>query len=75
MTGHDYMNDPRMSEFKDRPFPACQVRAWRLEEQDKKQGMTPEQRVAYYEASRRETDAFCAERGIKLKYAESTATV
>ena len=75
MTEHDYMNDPRMDEFKDRPLLARQVRAWRFEEQDRKQGMTPEQRTAYYEAARQENDAFCVERGIKLKYAKPAVMV
>jgi len=72
----DYMNDPRMDDMKDAPFPLRQVYAWRLSVQDKKQGMTPEQRKAYYEDSQKRVDAFfCAEHGIKLKYAESAVTV
>jgi hypothetical protein len=72
MKGVDYMNDPRMSDLKDEPLPVQEVHAWRLAVQDKKQGMTPEQEKAYYEAARNRTDAFCARHGIRLKYAKPT---
>ncbi len=68
----DYLNDPRMADLKDEPFPVQEVYAWRLAVQDAKQGMTPDQKEAYYEAARKETDAFCAKHGIKLKYAENS---
>jgi len=71
MKEHDYMNDPRLDEFKDAPLPLREVRAWRLAVQDRTEGMTPEQRKAYYKGVRERTDAFCAEHGFKLKYAES----
>lgn len=74
MKEHDYMNDPRLDEFGDMPFPARQVRAWRLAVQDEKAGMTLEQRMDYYAASRKETDAICAELGFKLNYVESVVT-
>jgi len=68
---HDYMNDPRLDEYKDAPPPLREVRAWRLAEQDAKQGMTREQRKAYYEESRKETEAL----GFKFKYAVKAAPV
>jgi len=74
MEEHDYMNDPRMEDLKDAPFPLRQVYSWRLAVQDKKEGMTPEQIRAYYETSQKETDARCAELGIKLNYMEPVAT-
>jgi len=64
-----------MDDLKDAPLPLRQVYAWRLSVQDKKRGMTPEQREAYYEASRKRVDAFCEKHGIKLRYAESAVTV
>ena len=70
MSDHDYMNDPRMDEYRDLPFPNQQVRAWRLQVQDETEGMTMKQRMAYYAESRKRTDARCAELGIKIKYAE-----
>jgi len=70
----DYLNDPRLDEFKDAPLPLREVRAWRLEIQDEKRGMTLEQRMDYYEEAQKRTDAFCEERGITLKYAESAVT-
>ena len=74
MNEHDYMNDPRLDEFKDIPLPARQVRAWRLQVQDEKAGMTLEQRMAYYAESRKRTAARCDELGIKIKYAEPLVT-
>jgi hypothetical protein len=70
---HDYLNDPRLDEFKDHPLPAREVYAWRLAVQDEKRGMSPEQAEAYYEEARKETEAFCALRGIRLKCAEGAA--
>jgi hypothetical protein len=64
MKNIDYMKDPRMSELKDAPLPVQEVYAWRLAVQDAKKGMTPKQIDAYYEASRKETDAFCAKHGL-----------
>ena len=74
MKEHDYMNDPRLDEFKDAPLPLREVRAWRLAVQDRTQGMTLEQKDVYYDGVRERTDAFCAKHGLKLKYAESAAT-
>jgi hypothetical protein len=67
----DYFNDPRMIELKDAPFPVQQVYAWRFAAQDKKEGMTPEQRKAYYAEVRRSTDEFCAKHGFHLKWADT----
>ena len=71
MTEIDHMDDPRMDQYKDLPLPFREVRSWRLAEGDAKRGMTWEQRKAYNEALQKEINAHCAERGIKLKYAES----
>ena len=68
----DYMNDPRMAEIADEPLPVREVHAWRLMEQDEKQGMSEEEREAYYEESREQTKAFCAKHGIKLNYTANT---
>ena len=75
MMEHDYMNDPRMEEFRHLTYPAQEVRAWRLAVQDRTEGMTLEQKKVHDEAARRETDTFCEEHGIKLRYAESAVTV
>ena len=75
MEEHEYMNDPRMEEFRHLPYPVQEVRAWRLAVQDKTEGMTWEQEKTYYKELRKETDAFCAEHGIKIKYAEPAVTV
>ena len=75
MTGnHDYMNDPRMEEFRHLPFPIQEVRAWRFDVQDETEGMTWGQKEAYYKTVREETDTFCEKHGIKLKYMESAVT-
>jgi len=74
MEEHEYMNDPRMEEYRHLPYPIQEVRAWRLAVQDRTEGMTWEQEEAYYEASRKETDAICAELGFKIKYAEPAVT-
>jgi len=71
---HDYMNDPRMEEFRHLTYPAQEVRAWRLAVQDRTEGMTSEQKKTRDEAMRREREAFCEKHGIKLKYAESAVT-
>ena len=71
MEEHDYMNDPRMEEFRHLPYPVQEVRAWRLAAQDRTEGMTWEQEKAYYEALRKRI----AERGINIKYAEPAVTV
>ena len=69
------LDDPRLDDMRNAPLPVQEVYAWRLTVQDKKRGMTPEQRKAYYKGVRERTDAFCAERGFKLKYAEPAVTV
>ena len=69
------LDDPRLDDMRHAPLPVREVYAWRLSVQDEKQGMTPEQIKAYYEASRKETDVICDRLGIKLKYAESAVTV
>jgi len=74
MTMTDYMSDPRLDDLKDAPLPLRETYACRLMAQDRKKGMTPEQIKAYYEASRKETDAICDGLGIKLKYAEAAIT-
>jgi hypothetical protein len=67
----DYMKDPRMSDLKDAPYPVQEVYAWRLAVQDETEGMTSDQRRAYYKASREETIAFCAKHGLgHLHYAD-----
>jgi len=68
------MNDPRLDDMKDAPLPVREVYAWRLAEQDAKQGMIQEERKAYYAAARKEIDEFCAARGIKIKYAQPAVT-
>jgi len=75
MEKHDYMNDPRMEEFRHLPYPIQEVRAWRLEAQDETEGMTWEQKETYYDEVLKENDAFCEKHGIKLKYAEPAVTV
>jgi len=75
MEEHEYMNEPHMEEFRHLPYPVQEVRAWRLAVQDKTEGMTWEQEKTYYKELRKETDAFCAEHGIKIKYAEPAVTV
>jgi len=75
MEEHEYMNDLRMEEFRHLPYPIQEVRAWRLAVQDRTEGMTCEQNEAYYKELRKKTDAFCAEHGIKIKYAEPAAAV
>jgi hypothetical protein len=66
----DYFKDPRMADLKDAPYLVQEVYTWRLAVQDAKAGMTPEEIDAYYEASRKETDEFCAKHGFQLKYAD-----
>ena len=44
MEEHDYMNDPRMGEFRHLAYPAQEVRAWRLGMQDEIEGMSREQK-------------------------------
>ena len=75
MEEHDYMNDPRMEEYRHLPYPIQEVRAWRLALQDRTEGMTWDEEKAYYEALRKETDAICAELGFKIKYTEPAVTV
>jgi hypothetical protein len=68
----DYMNDPRMADLADEPYPVREVHAWRLQVQDEKRGMSYAQIKAYYEKSRVETDEFCDTHGIpRLKYVDS----
>jgi hypothetical protein len=64
-----------MSDPKDEPIPVQEVHAWRLAIQDETQGMTPAQRKAYYEASRKDTEVFCAKHGIHLKYIKTSRAV
>ena len=64
MDEHDYMNDPRMEEFRHLPYPIREVRAWRLAAQDEMEGMTWEQKKARFEATRKELEA----EGFKFKY-------
>jgi|GEM_PF-1030158 len=66
MTEHDYMNDPRMEEFRHLPYPVQEVRAWRLEVQDEMGGMTWEQKKASNAAMRKELEA----EGFSFEYAE-----
>ena len=76
MTNVDHdprLDDPRLDDMRDAPLAVREVYAWRLAVQDEKQGMTLKQRMDYYEAAHKRTEAYCAERGIKLKYAESAA--
>jgi hypothetical protein len=68
----DYMNDPRMAELADEPYPVREVHAWRLKAQDAKRGMSDEQLTAYYKKSREEIDSFCDKHGIpRLKWADT----
>jgi hypothetical protein len=72
----DYMNDPRMAELADEPYPVREVHAWRLQVQDEKRGMTDEQITAFYAKGRAETDEFCDKHGIpRLKWAGSVNDV
>ncbi|MCL1991757.1 MAG: hypothetical protein FWG66_02280 [Spirochaetes bacterium] len=75
MEEFDYMNDPRMAEYKDEPLPVQEVRAWRLAEQDEKRNMTPEQRAAYYRDLREQTELFCSKHGIRLNYVDKKEAV
>ena len=68
------LDDPRLDDMRHTPLPVREVYAWRLAVQDEKQGMTQGQIKAYYEASRKETDAICDGLGIKIKYAKSAVT-
>jgi len=70
MKEHDYMNDPRMEEFRHLTYPAQEVRAWRLEMQDEMEGMTWEQKKAYFANMRKELEA----EGFKLNYVEPAVT-
>jgi len=67
---HDYMNDPRMEEFRHLPYPIQEVRAWRLAVQDKTEGMTWEEEKAYHEAMIKELEA----EGFTFKYMKSAVT-
>jgi len=71
MEEHDYMNDPRMDEFRHLPYPLQEVRAWRLAVQDKREGMTWEQEKAHSMAMMKDLEA----QGFKFKYAEPAVTV
>jgi len=68
---HDYMNDPRMEDYRHLTYPAQEVRAWRLQAQDEMEGMTWEQKKACFEAMRKELEA----EGYDFKYAESAVAV
>ena len=72
---HDYMNDPRLEEFKDCLPAERQVYAWRLEQTDKLLGMTLEQRMEYHREHRKRLEEFGAKRGVEMRFADSPVTV